>query len=209
MASNPTYLSRRQVAALLGVDEADVKSRDNATFHPVKVADGSWRYPPEEVAAVLRGLVADDGTGELSGAVCAEVFQQFKASKPMADVVIAVRQPPAVVRTLKVEYDSMTESLTISKDTLHAMEKVLGTVPKDESKLTELVNLLAERCHQEYRRGYADGAAEAGDMGEIVDPSSGKTRPVAAHDIATAAKVVEERWAGGPSTTASRNTGSQ
>ena len=51
MANRATLLTRRQVAALLGIAEADVRARDNEAFHPIKGPDGSWRYPPEEVAA--------------------------------------------------------------------------------------------------------------------------------------------------------------
>jgi hypothetical protein len=194
MATNATYLTRRQVAALLGIAEAEVKTRDNMTFHPVKAADGSWRYPPEEIAAVLRGLVADDATVEPNGAICAGAFQQFRDGKTLVDVVIGLKLEPPAVRRLRAEFDSMTASLTIESATLQAMGKLLGTMPKDETSVVDLVTALVDKAASEYRRGYADGLAEAGDLGEIVDPDTGRKRPLAPHEVTAAARTVEERW---------------
>ncbi|MGD0838413.1 MAG: hypothetical protein ABSB49_17385 [Polyangia bacterium] len=194
MASNPTHLTRRQVAALLGVAETEVKSRDNATFHPMKAADGSWRYPPEEVAAVLRGLVTEDSTAEPSGALCAKAFGHFRGGKSLVDVVVELQATPAIVRSLRAEFDSMTSCLTFGSTTLHALGNLLGSVPKDEATTIALVTALVEKVTHEYRRGYADGLAEANDLGEIVDPSTGKRRPIASHEVAAAMQTVDDRW---------------
>lgn len=194
MASNPTYLSRRQVAALLSVDESVVKARDNATFHPVKAADGSWRYPPEEIAAVLRGLNPDDSGGGLSGAVCAEVFEQFKGGKPMADVVIATKQPPSVIRALRGEFDAMTETLSISRENLQVIDKVFEADIKDDAQLIAVLRSLVSKLELEYHRGYDDALAEASDVGEIVDRATGKTRPIEAAEVTAALRTVNERW---------------
>jgi hypothetical protein len=169
------------------------------TFHPVKAADGSWRYPPEEIAAVLRGLVADDATVEPNGAICAGAFQQFRDGKTLVDVVIGLKLEPPAVRRLRAEFDSMTGSLTLESAMLQAVGKLLGTVPKDGTNVVALVTALVEKAGSEYRRGYADGLSEASDLGEIVDPDTGKKRPLAPHEVTAATRTVEERWREGSS----------
>ena len=135
MASTATLLTRRQVAALLGVSEGEIKARDNVTFHPIKGADGSWRYPPEEVAAILRGLVVDDSGAEPNGAVCAAAFELFEAGKNLPSVVITLKQPPALVRSLRSEYDVMAASLTVTPTSVARIAQVLGTPIRDEAQL--------------------------------------------------------------------------
>jgi hypothetical protein len=194
MASTPTLLTRRQVAALLGVSETEVKARDNEAFHPTKGADGSWRYPPEEVAAVLRGLVVGDSGAEPTGAVCAAAFELFQAEKKLPEVVIALKQPPALVRSLRSEYDVMAASLTITPVSVAHMAQALRTPIRDEAQLVLLIADLGERFSREYQRGYDAGFADANDLGEIVDPLTGKPRPLKPGDVAAGSKAVEERW---------------
>jgi hypothetical protein len=194
MASTPTLLTRRQVAALLGVSETEVKARDNEAFHPTKGADGSWRYPPEEVAAVLRGLVVADSGAEPPGAVCAAAFELFEAGKKLPEVVIALKQPPALVRSLRSEYDVMAASLTITPASVAHMAQALRTPIRDEVHLVSLVADLGERFSREYQRGYDAGFADASDLGEIVDPITGKSRPLKPDDVVAGSKAVEERW---------------
>ncbi len=194
MANTATLLTRRQVAALLGVSESEVKARDNVALHPIKGADGSWRYPPEEIAAILRGLVVGDSTAEPSGAVCAAAFELFDAGKNLPSVVITLKQSPALVRSLRSEYDVMAASLTVTPASVAHIAQALGTPIRDEAQLVLLIADLRERFGQEYQRGYDAGLADANDLGEIVDPITGKPRPLKPDDVAAGAKAVEERW---------------
>jgi hypothetical protein len=194
MANTATLLTRRQVAALLGVSEGEIKARDNMAFHPVKGADGSWRYPPEEVAAILRGLVVGDSGAEPNGAVCAAAFELFQAGKNLPAVVIALKQPPALVRNLRSEYDVLAASLTVTPASVAHIAQVLEAPIPDEAQLVLLIADLRERFGQEYQRGYDAGLADANDLGEIVDPITGKPRPLKPDDVAAGAKAVEERW---------------
>ncbi len=195
MATTATTLTRRQVAALLDETEAEVKGRDNVSFHPGKAGDGSYRYDPREVAAALRGVAGGEPGAEPNGAVCGAAFELFRDGKSLPDAVIALKQVPAVVRGLRVEYDTMTSSLTIAPPSLEALSKALRVRPRDEAHLVELVTTLSEQVASEYRRGHEDGIAEATDLGEIVDPNTGKKRPLGQDDIAAATRSVEKRWA--------------
>jgi len=197
VTNNAVLLSRRQVAALLNESELEIKGRHDTTLHPIKGADGSWRYQPEEVAALLRGLSGGEPGVEANGAVCSAGFELFRDGKSLTDVVITLRQTPAVVRNLRVEYDSMAACLTIGQEPLARLSGVLRATPRDEAQLFELVAGLAARAEQEYRRGYEEGLADATDLGEIVDPSTGKKRPLDRGDVAAAARNVEERWQSG------------
>lgn len=187
MASNSTLLSRRQVAALLASSEAEVRARDNVTFHPTKAADGSWRYEPAEVSAVLRGVAGDDPGREPNGAACAAAFELFKTGTSLADTVISLKQPPAIVRGLRTEYDAMTACLTIDQSALEMLAKLLHARPRDGAHLVEMAAALAERTQNEYQTGYNDGLADATDCGEIVDPNTGQKRPLEQEDIAAGA----------------------
>ncbi len=194
MASTATLLTRRQVAALLGVSEDAIKARDNEAFHPSKGADGGWRYPPEEVAAVLRGLVGGDSGPEPTGAVCAAAFELFETGKKLTEVVIALKQPPGLVRSLRSEYDEMIASLTITPASVAHMAQALQTPIRNEEQLVSLVADLGQRLGEEYQRGYDAGLADANDPGEIVDPTTGERRPLKLDDVAASSKIVKERW---------------
>jgi hypothetical protein len=182
------------------VPEAEVKARDNEAFHPVKGPDGGWRYQPEEVAAVLRGAFGDRPGAEPTGSVCADAFELFQAGKKLTEVVIALKQPPALVRSLRAEFDAMALSLTIAPTSIETMAKVLGTTIRDEAHLVALVEAFGDRLRIEYRNGYGAGMTDANDLGEIVDPRTGEKRPLKQDDIAAGMMSVEERW-GKPSTT--------
>jgi hypothetical protein len=195
MANTASLLSRRQVAAILKLTEAQVRADDNVVFHPTKAPDGSWKYAPEEVAAVLHGGVDGDTAGDASGAVCAAAFALFRAGKALADAVIELKQPPAVIRRLRAEYDLMAGCLTLDRSTLEALAKVLRGQPRDQANLVEMVAALSERVRVEHERGYAAGLTEATDLGEIVDPATGKCRPLGSEEAALAVRSVAEHWA--------------
>jgi hypothetical protein len=197
MAGNSILLSRRQTAALLGLTEEEVKTRDNITFHPTKGKDGSWRYQPEEVAAVLRGVAGAEPGVEPNGAVCAAAFESFRGAKSLPEVVIALKQTPGVIRRLRVEYDAMAGCLTLGPASRDRLAEILRVRPCDETHLVELVSNLLDRLQREYQRGHEDGLAEAGDLGEIVDPSTGQRRRLEQDDVEIAARRVAEHWTDG------------
>jgi hypothetical protein len=194
MGSNSSLLSRRQTAALLGVSEAEVKARDNVTFHPTKANDGSWRYQPEEVAAVLRGVSGGEPDVQPNGAVCAAAFESFRDGKSLPDTVISLKQSPAVIRQLRADFDAMAACLTLGPASLDRLAEVLRTRPKDEQHMVELVSELNGRLRHEYERGHEDGLAEASDLGEIVDLSTGQKRRLDRNDIEDAAQKTAEHW---------------
>jgi hypothetical protein len=197
MGSNSILLSRRQTAAILGVTEAEVKARDNVTFHPTKGNDGSWRYQPEEVAAVLRGVAGGEPGLQPNGAVCSAAFESFRDGKSLPEVVIVLKQSPGVIRELRTEYDAMAACLTLGPASLDRMAEILRARPRDEAHLVELVLDLRGRVQREYQRGHEDGLAEANDLGEIVDPSTGQKRRLERYDIENAAKKTATHWPGG------------
>jgi hypothetical protein len=194
MASPATFLTRRQVAALLGTTEAEVKSQDNAVFHPVKGPDGSWRYPPDEVSGVLRGVIAGHDAVQPPGAVCAAAFELFQKDTKLPNVVIALKKSPALVRSLRAEYDAMAASLTVAPETLARLERIVRAPIRDEGRLVTLIENLGGRVRDEYERGYGAGLDEAQDAGEIVDLETGEKRRLDSAEIATRAKEAEERW---------------
>ena len=191
MGTNATLLTRRQAAALLGVTETEVRARDNVTFHPTKAPDGSWRYQPEEVAAVLRGVSGGEPGVEPNGAVAAAAFESFRDGKSLADTVISLKQAPAVVRDLRAEYDAMVACLTIDGSSLETLAKVLRNRPRDAAHLVEIATALAELAQREYQRGYDDGLADATDCGEIVDPKTGQKSALRPDDIPAPAQEVQ------------------
>jgi hypothetical protein len=195
MAVSPTFLTRRQAAALLDEPESAIKARDNVSLHPVMRSDGSWLYPPAEISAILRGVIGGPANVETTGAVCAAAFEQFRKGTSLPDVVIELRQPPAVVRSLRGEFDNLASSLTVAPDLLAALSRILDTSVKSDAILLELVDNLAERARHEYERGYHDGLEAASDLGEIVDHETGERRRLDPSEAAANARVAEAKWA--------------
>jgi hypothetical protein len=196
MGTSATLLTRRQVAALLGITESEVKARDNETFHPVKGPDGSWRYPADVVANVLRGFSGVHVDQEPPGAICAAAFELFQKGTKLPDVVISLKQQPTLIRTLRTEYDSMAKTLTVGAEALVTLGKLAQSPIHDAAELVALLERLGDRLHSEYERGFKDGLSESRDFGEIVDPDSGIKRPLVTADLAIHTKNAEERWAG-------------
>ena len=195
MASQATLLTRRQVAALLDKSEDEVKARDGEALHPTKGPDGSWRYPPEEVSAVLRGVVVGSSEVEPAGAVCAAAFELFQSGKKLPDVVISLKQSPVLVRGLRVEYDVMAASFTIEPESVALLEKTFRTSVRDGAQLVSLVARMADQLRTEYQRGYESGRADAADLGEIVDADTGVKRLLSPSDLAAISRAAEQRWA--------------
>jgi hypothetical protein len=194
MTTSAALLTRRQVAALLGATETEVKARDGDTLHPVKGPDGSWRYPTEDVARLLRGAVACDSEGPPDGATCAAAFELFQAGKKMTDVVVALKQQPSVIRGLRAEYDAMAASLTVAPESLAAIGRLCRTVVRDEAQLLALVTALEEGRKGEYQRGYDAGVVDASDLGEVVDPATGENRSLTPSEIAERDRAASDRW---------------
>jgi hypothetical protein len=184
MASNASVtFSRRQVAALLGIEESQVKGKDNDVFHPDKAPDGSLRYSADEVLAVLE-RPDDTAGGTPSGTVCATAFELFMAGKSLAETVIALKQPPAVVLALRAEFDSMAGCLTVSQATVSMIEKASRQVVRSEEQLLTLISGLQRECEAAYEQGFAEG----NDTGKILDPITGNMIPVRAAVMSSNAK---------------------
>jgi hypothetical protein len=181
---------------LLGISESEVKTRDNETFHPVKGPDGSWRYPPEEVANVLRGFSGGRVDQEPPGVVCAAAFELFQKGTKLPDVVISLKQQPSLIRSLCSEYDSMAKTLTIGADALVMLGKLAQSPIHNAADLVALLERLGDRLHAEYEKGFKDGLSESRDFGEIIDPETGIKRPLVTAELAIHTKNAEERWAG-------------
>jgi len=194
MGNMAVMLTRRQVAALLAVSEEDVKGRDGEAFHPVKGRDGSWRYPPEEVAVVMRGGYAVGPGFDPSGAVCSAAFKLFKESTTLVDVVIALAQTPTVVRGLRAEFDNLVGGLVLSAEIVAGAEKVLGVSIRNDREFTSLIGALERRLASEFDRGYIAGTADANDLGEIVDPATGARRSISGADAAAGLRAAQQRW---------------
>ena len=144
-ASTPAWLTRRQAAALLAQSEAQVRAEDGKSLNPQKGPDGSWRYPPEEVAALLRGT-SELSTVEPNGAVCAAAFELFAQKKALPDVVIEIKQPPSLVRCLRSEFDAMSRSLIVSDLGVATLEKLLRTPIQEEQQLVNVVTTWSSGC---------------------------------------------------------------
>jgi len=181
MSNNTTTkLTRRQVAALLGILESEVKAKDGDTFHPTKGKDGSWLYSVDEVVIAVRGGDTTVDTGK-TGAVFARAFELFKQGKTLSEVVIALQQVPETVRSIRAEYDAMAGSMVLSKKTVSLIEGSSQSRVRDEMQLLCLI----ERLQIERDTAYREGHADAGDMGEVLDRRTGKMVSVGANSAAT------------------------
>ncbi|MGC9985856.1 MAG: hypothetical protein ABSF35_19805 [Polyangia bacterium] len=182
MATTSTLLSRRQAAALLGRPESEVKARDGEAFHPIKGPDGSWRYLPAEVAAVIRGGAPSAPGLPPAGTTCSEAFSLFQAGKSLTEAVITLKQAPDVVRAIRAQYDAVTTILSLSGEALSCMEKVFGKPIQTEKEFLAALSAFQNRLDAEFVRGYRSGAEDANDFGEVVDSATGQRRRVTRDD---------------------------
>lgn len=115
------WLNRRQVAAVLGVDERRIKSMDGRELHPIVGRDRSCMYAPREI-----GKMAAFG-GTASGALTAQVFALLRdGAKSLPDIAIETLQSARQIRELCADYDDLAGSLTLDKATVDGLRALLG-----------------------------------------------------------------------------------
>jgi hypothetical protein len=146
------------------------------------------------VSGVLRGVIAGHDNVEPAGAVCAAAFELFQKDTKLPNVVIALKQAPTLVRSLRAEYDAMAASLTVAPETAARIERIVRAPIRDEGRLVALIESLGERLRGEYERGYKAGLEDVQDAGEIVDPETGEKHRLDPAEMATHAREAEERW---------------
>lgn len=188
-------LTRQQVAEFLGVTDREVARMDGRQLHPTRAPDRVWRYDVAEVKELLAREMLNDvdrrDATDVDGETTATVFALFAARKPLAKVVIATRQPANVIKRLRAQYDDLRNSVTISPTLASELSATLGQPFRDGRDM-----LAAVRRALEIR--FDEGRADAHEFGQVLDPSTGKLRPVAPPSEATgpqqrSAPVVEEQ----------------
>lgn len=107
--AEPRYtLTRGEVATRLGISTSSVRRLEGVRLHPAQDDRGVWRFSEAELDAVPRAqsrLKTRRRQQVLSaGEVAARIFRMFESGRDLADVVIAARQPPALVRQLYREW---------------------------------------------------------------------------------------------------------
>jgi hypothetical protein len=103
-------LTRKEVAARLGVSTSSVRRMEFTRLHPAPDAQGVWRFDPAELegiepkvppkraaatsASVRARVVAREGR------TAARIFRMFARSMTLPQIVVVTKQPPVVVREL-------------------------------------------------------------------------------------------------------------
>jgi hypothetical protein len=174
------WLSRRQVALVLGITVEDVAKLDGNRLHPVKDRGRCWRYDSAEI----RSLMGSRGgqtmtTTSTDGEVTAAAFELFEQGKSLPQVVIATRQTAACVSARRREYDEMTGALLLPAAVVHELASLLGR-KREELSAEALVEAIRSSLAVQFRLGQEEGrpASAAVDFGEIVDPITGQRRRV-------------------------------
>jgi transcriptional regulator with XRE-family HTH domain len=169
-------LTRAQVAELLGVTDRDVVKMHGRQLHPAHASNRLWLYEPREVRALLTGRPAAAGNEntEPDGSVTAAAFALFGARKPLPAVVVELKVNASTALRLRAEYDEMRGSLLLPTGTVKQLRSVVGG---DFRTPQELVAMLRDALEARFD----DGWNEAQNCGAVVDPATGKLRPVAAH----------------------------
>jgi hypothetical protein len=106
------WMKRVAVADALGIKVSKVRRLEGDLLHPVRGADGTWYFDPDEVE-VARGRIppgqtaraAPDALATLAdGELAARLFPLFERGMVFGDVVKATHVRPAVVRALFWEW---------------------------------------------------------------------------------------------------------
>jgi len=161
------WLTRRQVARIMGLDELRVCQMEGRELHPVRRGDRSWVYAPDEVAAVVSG-------GTTNGTVTARVFTMFREGKNLPDVAIETLQPARRIRELRTEYDDLSGSMTVEPETVQALTSLLGGPALADGR--SLLAAVRASLEAKYRAGFLEGRADAEDYGEVTNPTTGERR---------------------------------
>jgi transcriptional regulator with XRE-family HTH domain len=161
-AVKPAPLTRAQVAAQLGVSVSTVRRYEGDRLHPTIGADGVRYFVPDEVKRLAKTLAVELEAspralakaavraeelprGELAG----RVFERLEQRQSLAEIVIALRVPPDVVRDLYHDWlislcegelrrrepavaPMDTEAGQIRRATLAELEQLLGGLPDGE-----------------------------------------------------------------------------
>ena len=102
--STADLLTRAEVARILRCSVTRVIQYQRASrLRPVKVENGTNFFARTEVLAFARSRRAPRVL-MFSGELAAEVFALFEERIPLAQIVIATREPPEVIRALYDEY---------------------------------------------------------------------------------------------------------
>jgi hypothetical protein len=112
-AGIPRKLTRSQVADMLGVSISSVRRLERERLHAEVGADGYHYFDPAEVAALASELAAAKRPARpvaapppklSAGELAARAFECFEQRQSLAEVVIALRVEPRIVRELFHEW---------------------------------------------------------------------------------------------------------
>jgi hypothetical protein len=114
---SPYTLTRRDVAARLGVSVSSVRRMEFDRLHPQEDEHGVWRFDPAELegmpvrqpVAPRRGASVKARAQAREGRVAARVFRMFARHWTLPQIVVATGQPPHVVRRLFHEWSTSLE----------------------------------------------------------------------------------------------------
>jgi hypothetical protein len=166
-----TWLTRPQVAALIGMTEEEVAALDEKVLRPVREGDRSWRYDPTEVGTYLR---RGAGAAVDAGEIAAKAFEMFEAGKNEVAVVVATRRIPSEVHALRVEYDKMAGALTLPTDSAAVFRRLFG----ENIDPTTIGQVVERELEARYAKGHREAAEEGEDYGELIDPVTNERRKV-------------------------------
>jgi hypothetical protein len=120
-------LSRREAAARLGISTSSLRRlEDDLLLHPQMDEQGTYRFDPDEVAALEgrvpiqargpRATPADERDAARAGRIAAKVFRLFARNRSLAEIVIVTKQPPARIRALYHEWVTSLEIGEMDRD---------------------------------------------------------------------------------------------
>jgi hypothetical protein len=123
------WLTRTQVAERLGISPSSVRRLEWDQLHPEVDERGVHRFDPAEVAALRlprrrapakarRAVDPEARDRARRGRLAAEVFVMFGRRVPLAQIVVATRQPPDAIRALYREWSTSLEEAELHRRSL-------------------------------------------------------------------------------------------
>lgn len=171
--STTRKLSRAQVAKIMGVPDYEVAAMDGQQLHPIRSRSRVWQYDVDEVGAAMKQKMAalSKTHAEPDGATMAAVFALFEAKVSLPKIVVKTQQPLSLVVELRSKYDEWHKSVTISASAVRQLCALLGQEFHNARGLYPAVRRALEARLEE-------GRADCLEFGEVLDPITGKPRPV-------------------------------
>jgi DNA-binding transcriptional MerR regulator len=155
-------MTRSQVAARLRVSISTVRRLEGSALHPQRDEHGVHVFAAADVEALSRQRAPAPAA---EGEIAAAAFALFEQHEHPRKIVIALKQPPEKVRSLRAEWVRLGRELLLEADDRARLGALLGGFRSSR----ELVNLVQKLVSKARSRPGIHGKQPAATASQVVE----------------------------------------